>query len=824
MASIRELLQFVVEMDARSAIRGFNDLESASTKSLGKAETGLQKFSAGATKFGAAALAGAGIAAVGLYKMATAAGELELSQKRLSGIFQENAGAVLEFTKNANQFGLSDKAAASAAVSIGEAAVGLGLSAKEAANLTPQLIEVTTQLGLLQGMDTAAALETVNAAMRGEYDSLQRLVPAISNATIVQKALLDTHKATASQLTQEEKTRAALELIIAHGTATLERSGGAMDSLAGKTAIAKANLQDAATTFGAAAVPATEGVTTAIGGLANAFNGLPDSVQGAIGAVATWGTIATAGIGAVSLALGQLNNLKKGFDALRNMEGVGATIGKFGPYALAAAAGATILGAAWYQMGAQGRETEARVKSLTDEVARSGDTLGEVHVRKLAEWISSQEDVQDVLEATDTSAAQFTKTMQGSAKGWDAYIDKLKDVLAQKEGFEDFNELINRGTVDQRDRISDLVTKLENQRAAFTGSKADIDAYNKTVEDLSGVAVDATAKSDALTGSQEDGAAAAKEAEAAEKALADATKEFAEAVEAAERPLSLWRQNIDAAAEGASEFSRTMEDAATLDDFIEGASEAGQALNDFKETFKDLPHEVDLSKLALGGYNEEQTKALDNLVAAGDANSKYLEGLIQQGQTTPEVTKAADDLRGAYEAQMRQAGYTEEQIQAYIDVLNLTPKDVETAIKLSGDEIARYKLSLYAADIAALPPDKKLEILAAIDRNDFVGAWNIANEAVSKPLRIPITYSFMGVPQVRPPGWGGQRTAAAGRAAAAGMAVTPYVPPAGQTAGTGSYSNITINMPAGADGTQIVNALRRYEKRNGNPNRGWRPT
>ena len=113
--------------------------------------------------------------------------------------------------KAANYLGLSDKAAAGAAASIGEAAVALGLSQEEAAGLTPQLIKVVANLATLTGMPVGAALETVNAAMRGEYDSLQRLVPTISNATIVQRAMKDSHVGPGLALTAEQKTRAGTQ-------------------------------------------------------------------------------------------------------------------------------------------------------------------------------------------------------------------------------------------------------------------------------------------------------------------------------------------------------------------------------------------------------------------------------------------------------------------------------------------------------------------------------------------------------------------------------------------------------------------------------------
>src|SRR5262245_43627632 len=218
MPGIREVLQFLIEADAKQAIRTFDNVEKASAKSLGAAETSTQRFSATLTKGGAAAVAAAATLGIGLYKLAGNASQLELSQRRLHGIFGDSADSLIKFSTGLNNIGLSDQQAAAAIAQIGEAARGLGLSADDAAKLTPQLVEIVTQLGYLQGLQPGEALETVNAAMRGEYDSLQRLVPSINQAVINQRAMRDSGKQNATQLTAQEKTMAALKLIVENGS------------------------------------------------------------------------------------------------------------------------------------------------------------------------------------------------------------------------------------------------------------------------------------------------------------------------------------------------------------------------------------------------------------------------------------------------------------------------------------------------------------------------------------------------------------------------------------------------------------------------------
>ena len=142
----------------------------------------------------------------------------------------------------------------------------------------------------------------------------------------------------------------------------------------------------------------------------------------------------------------------------------------------------------------------------------------------------------------------------------------------------------------------------------------------------------------------------------------------------------------------------------------------------FKDDISALPKDIDLTKLALGGYNEEQQKSIDALVSAGEANSSYLSSLVEQGSTADDVRGKANQLREGYVAQAQQLGLTEEQTQKYLETLGLTPDQVETAIKLSGEAEARFKIEAYQTLIEATPKDRLTTYYAAIKANDYQAA------------------------------------------------------------------------------------------------------
>ena len=814
--NVRELLQFVIEADSRQAVRAFSDVEAASAKSLGAAETRAQKTTAMFTKVGAGALAFGAIAAVGLYKTATAAGSLELSMDRLNGIFGQSATKVREFVKDANKFGLSDQQAAQYAAAIGEAAVGLGLSADEAGRLTPQLIEVVAQLGILNGMDTAAAMETVNAAMRGEYDSLQRLVPAISNATIVQQAMNETGKTTEAQLSQEEKTRAALNLIIEKGTLTLKRSDGAMQSLAGRTAIAKANFQDAITSFGAGALPAIEVAISALGGLAKAFNAIPEGTRGALGGIAAVVTAISLGGGAVSLAIGQYRKLS---DALQHMgEGGGmaaAALNKLGQAALIYTAVATV-GALIAELDDDAGMSAEQVDKLTESFKELEKTSGTIDFDKVLPEGHKLADVADDLKTTfdtltDPSWAQNVGNMVeeiGSTVLTFGKIDTAADKA--KKDLDGIDDALSAVATTNGPLASRIFEQLRNQLIAqgvpISEVSERLGGYSDTIKLNSELARE-NAKAQTTQGLQSaQNADVYVSTEQALKAYNDELKE----------------SNVvaESAAAAASAFGEALERGTNLDDAIEGAADMGDAWRDFREVVKDLPKELDLTKLSLGEYNEEQSKSVEAFLKVNDSAQDYLSTLIEQGESAEVVHAAGQRIVDSLTATMKQAGFTDEQIKAYQTTLGLTKEQIDTAITISGDALAYTKLSILQGQIDKLDEGAQAEITALILAGDPQAAVAKMQEELRR-----YTLTIAVQPRISWPGLGSLGAPRAPRTAAAGRAMAgAFAGPAGQTAGAGSYSNITINMPAGADGTQIVNALRRYEKRNGNPNRGWRPT
>jgi hypothetical protein len=67
-------------------------------------------------------------------------------------------------------------------------------SATQAASMSTDVVKLAADLGSFNNLETGDVLERIQAAFRGEYDSLQLLIPNINAARVEQEAMAETGK------------------------------------------------------------------------------------------------------------------------------------------------------------------------------------------------------------------------------------------------------------------------------------------------------------------------------------------------------------------------------------------------------------------------------------------------------------------------------------------------------------------------------------------------------------------------------------------------------------------------------------------------------
>ena len=187
----------------------------------------------------------------------TGASDLNETLSKSSQIFGANSTAIESFGNNAaRNVGLSKEAAIAAAAGFGDMFTQLGFATDAAAAMSQQVVIAAADLGSFNNLETADVADRISAAFRGEYDSLQAVIPNINAARVESEALAMTGKTVASELTAQEKAAAVLAIVQKDGARAMGDFERTSDGAANKQKILTAELEDQTTRLGSALLPA----------------------------------------------------------------------------------------------------------------------------------------------------------------------------------------------------------------------------------------------------------------------------------------------------------------------------------------------------------------------------------------------------------------------------------------------------------------------------------------------------------------------------------------------------------------------------------------
>ena len=301
--------QGVVEVTANATGTGkkiASDIEEGGAAGGGKAGESMGKGIFGGILKGFALLGGTAAIVGYIGSSVSKASDLNETLNKSSVIFGNQAGAISKWGDTAaKNLGLSKSQAVAAASGFGDMFTQIGFTGDAAASMSTDVVQAAADLGSFSNLDTADVSERISAAFRGEYDSLQAVIPNISAARVESEALAMTGKTTASSLTAQEKAAAVLAIVHKDGTRAMgdfaRTSGGA----ANQAKIVAASLDDQSAKLGGALLPAWTGFLgflndTVIPGFAWLIDNLPlvGSVLGGLAvallvvfAPAIWGAV-----------------------------------------------------------------------------------------------------------------------------------------------------------------------------------------------------------------------------------------------------------------------------------------------------------------------------------------------------------------------------------------------------------------------------------------------------------------------------------------------------------------------------------------------------
>jgi hypothetical protein len=645
-----------------------------------------------------------------------AAGNLAEAQIRVDTTFKESAASVNAFAEGATDaLGLSKRAALDSAAGFGNLFTQLGLAEGQAAQMSATMVTLGADFAAYRGANPEAVMEAQAAAFRGEYDALQRYIPSITAATIEKRALADTGKTNAKELTAQERALATYAIMVESAGDADGAAARSKDTLRGSTQRARAELENSAATMGQSLVPIAADAAQGVAALAGAFGVLPGPMQAGI-----------VGVGGLVLGLGLLGpRLREGAEMMRAGITVARQFGSetattatkvqgaaVGVGALSAALVAGV--AAWQQWGAAGRGAAGDWVGKFDQA--NGRTVE--GMRRTAEesraWAAALEeshgavnylpDLGDVLDIDyNRSVDEARSAANEKADAFDAAAARVEEA-ARRSGMtvtEAEQGLVAQGidpTIMSTEKLIEVLGRHANSAAstaqATNEQTAELDRQAEAA-DRARSAVDAFRSAEEGVASAQDAVVAAKEQVVdAERGVAEARESVADAargVQDAERGLAEARQGATEAALDLAEAEREQRDGSDeLRSAQEGVADAERALA------------------------EAQAESLATQEALNDARATATERLEDLRRAVEELPLDEREARlRLAQAQERQAELDSESTALDREAAAIAVARAEIALREALEEAAEQRAEL--AEQEALGVEQSPEVVAAKD-------------------------------------------------------------------------------------------------------------
>lgn len=202
-----------------------------------------------------------------------AASDMGETISKVSTVFGDSAAGILAWSETSAQaFGLSKQAALDAAGGLGNMFMQLGAGSEQAGTVSQDMVQLAADLASFHNAagGTTEVLDTMTAAFRGEYDSVQRFIPTINAASVELKALEMTGKANAKELTNLEKALAVQAIMMENAGAAAGDFARTSDGLANQQRILDAQMANLKATVGEALLPVMLAFTSTLNNIVQA--------------------------------------------------------------------------------------------------------------------------------------------------------------------------------------------------------------------------------------------------------------------------------------------------------------------------------------------------------------------------------------------------------------------------------------------------------------------------------------------------------------------------------------------------------------------------
>lgn len=591
-----------------------------------------------------------------------AASNLGESANAVTKIFGKSSQQIEDWGKqNAESFGLSQRAFNEAVTPLGAGLKNAGLSMDVVSSKTLALTQRAADMASVFNTSVPDALEAIQAGLRGEADPLEKYGVGLSAAAVEQRALADTGKKSADALTNQEKTLARVEIIMKQTNDTAGDFAATSSGLANSTRIASAQLEDAKAKLGTGLLPILAKGAQAAGALAEGFGKLPGSLQ-------------AVGGGAILLGAGFIALAPKLLAAKEAIGQVRKSIADMDPKTRQAAKGVAILGAALLAVNVASSSFGTNAAKGVNETTAALNKMNETGFSSAGVLAHLDYDLGTLgsggLAKAGNAVAGFTENLTGLGSVADESLQHAGERLSSIDAA--LASMVQSGHAEDAARSFDTIAKFaKEQGISMQDLIAGLPQY-----------------SEALAGAN------SQQREVASSAGAVAT-------------------GFDALGDSLAKVTNPLDAVSAAFDILLGHDTAVLDFNDAQrklgETLKDNQ----------GKWRTNAEAADDNhraVVAAIKDNVALYEANIKTGMSAVDAAAQYDQNTAALEAQLRKAGYAEDQINQLTGAYRGVPGKITTDIATNGLTKALNDLGDLLRTIYNIPTSRDIYI-----KTHFVG-------------------------------------------------------------------------------------------------------
>jgi len=714
-----------------------------------------------------------------------AASDLEQSIGGTQAVFGKSSKIIDKWAKDsARSMGLSERAFRQATTQIGAQLKGMGFDLDEAADKSVELTRLGADLAATFGGTTTEAVTALSAALRGEFDPLEKYGISLRASDIAARAVAMGLADSTTKVGTHAKAVAALAIINEQSADAQGQFGRESATFAGQLQILKAEVEDTGAAVGQVLLPPAVALLGVLKGLASGLSDIPPPLRNVIVGFAlvaaaipplVWGVgnIIQAAL-KLKTAWGVVEGALAGKSIAKAVTSIGMTEGA----AAAAAPAVAGLGTAFATMAAPLAFAVWSIKGAAD--AERAQT-------KTAKELARQ------LLAGGASAAAARPQIQ-------AYRDDVKELTEKRQRLIDAPGSIGLST--------DEIIRLSRGQNILRTLGQEIEK-NKNVKQ-SAANIDAQ-----MALAQENlNEVIARYGPNSAQAVA-ATKVYKEAQGDVEK------QQRDVATATQSVMDKELELANQRMAFVDSSLAYEGQQRALNEAIDDQKVKQDAA--AASGYtNAEANKALDEstfnlknqIDSTADAAARLASDRLGPGATADQKAKAGSDayLTSLYGQSQSAIPAVRDQALLLIGTYGQIPPVVNTTVNVNTDE-AHRRIRVLQASLGAFytSPEGKA-ILAGANAGTSPRKRGAAAGGV-----FPGRAGGGTLPSG--PFWVGERGPELIVPEFAGRVLNHGDSMRASSSGGGSTVNVIVNAGMGADGgeigAQIVTAIKNYERRSG---------